>query len=360
MPTETTEQPPSLAAAAQAVQSDAKRGNVTLHDTATALLQREKALTGKAAPAGGATKTEAKAEESSAKQPAKEETPKESKADPEPKKEADKKAPTEEPDDVLSKLSPDTQESINKRIGKEIAKRTALEAELNALKARMAEVEQKPTPPPEPTPDAPLANIRDFAELDKHQALAVETKLWVQQQLDRDDIANGVKVGDRTYSKEELRSSLHNLNRTLEIEVPKQRRLLTATAQYAQKAVEEFDWLKDNSSDNFRQFQQVMRANPELQHRPNGIYIAAAAVEGETAKNLRRAIKDQSQGTKPVKERAPDSQLAASGATAPVREAASSRAVEALRTDMEKMKKKGNVTVRDAKDYLLKSLTTHR
>jgi hypothetical protein len=360
MLTETIEQPPSLAAAAQAVQSDAKRGNVTLHDTATALLQREKARAGKAAPAEGVTQTEAKADEKAAKPSAAEETPKESKTEPEPKKDADKKAPTEAEDDVLSKLSPDTQESINKRIGKEIAKRTALEAELNALKARMAEVEQKPTPPPEPTPDAPLANIRDFAELDKHEALARETKLWVQQQLRRKDIANGVKVGDRTYSEDELLGSLSNLEKTLDIEVPKHRKFLADRAGFAQKAVEEFDWLKDNTSEHFRQFQAVMRANPELQRRPNGIYIAAAAVEGETAKNLRRAIKEQSQGTVPVKEKAPASQLAASGATAPVREAASSRAVEALKAEMEKMKKKGGISVRDAKDYLLRSLTTHR
>lgn len=364
MPTETIEQPTSQAATAQAAKSDAKKSsNVKGPSVAHALLQREAALVAKQAPPSESVAEVAKATE----QAKTSETGEAKSATPETEtKEAAKAAP-EESDEALShSISPELQEAIDKRIGKERAKRGELERKLAELEAKLAAVPtqvEKPAPVT-PTADNPLANVNDIPELEKQLKVAKETKLWALEQLDREDIDQGVKVGDQTYTKAQLKAAVRNVEKLIEVHIPDRAKFLTQRSNSERLAVETFEWLKDPSSNEYKAFQKVI-SDPNLGFAtsPNGIYAAAAAVEGQSQVQLRKAIAENNKGTKAVKkeeQKAPASQLAGTGATAPAREAGNSRALAQLAAEMEQMKKGHGVKVSDVTKFLARRDQTHR
>ena len=365
MPTATIEAPTSQEPTAQAAISDAKKSdNVKGPSVAHALLQREAALVAKKAPPAESIVEAAKAAETA--QSASDASDNKETPAPEAKEEA--KAPAEAEDsEALSKsaIPPEVQKSIDKRIGKEIAKREALEAKLADLEARLADkpVEIPKPAPVEPTAANPLANVVDLPSLEKQLATAKETKLWVQEQLDRDDIDQGVRVGDRTYTKQELKAAYRNVERLLEVHIPERAKFLNQRSQSEKNALDTFDWLKDRDSDQYKAFVKVV-SDPALgfSGAPNGIYAAAAAVEGQSQVQLRKAIAKDSQGTKPVEKKAPPaSQLASSGAgVPPAREPGSSRQLAALSAEMAGMKKGHGVRVSDVTKFLSRRDQTHR
>lgn len=361
--TETPEAPPSQETPRAAISDAKKSGNVKGHSAALELLRREATAAAPKAPpaesiaaakpAEPASTAPAAAEKAVASEP-------EAKA-PETKPEETK---AEDPEVLSKSIPPEIQESINKRIGKEIAKREALEQKLADLEKKFSEKPlEVPTPAAEPTTANPLADVADLASLEKRLSTARETKLWCQEQLDREDIDQGVKVGERSYTKQELKTALRNVERMLDIHIPERARYLNARANSAKAAVDTFEWLKDTESDQYKAFVKVAQ-DPALGFAaaPNGIYAAAAAVEGQNAVQLRKAIAKDHQGTKPVERKAPpQSQLAGSGASVPpAREPGSSRAVAALAQEMEGMKKGHGVKVRDVTAFLARRDQLHR
>lgn len=362
MPNETIEAPTSQAAPAKAESGDAKKSdNVKGHSVAQALLQREAATAAKKAPPAESVADVAKAAEKIAETPASEETKTVTS-----KTDSQAKAEPESDEALSNSISPEIQEKIDKRIGKEVAKRTALERELAELKGKIAAT-PAPVVQPAPvavTPDNPLANINSIPELEKQLQTAKETKLWAQEQLDREDIDQGVKVGDVVYSKAQLKQVVRNVERQIEMFIPDRARFLNQRAQSEKVAHETFEWLKDPSSDQFKAFQRAY-ADPDFRFNqsPNGYMAAAAAVEGLSGVQLRKAIADQNKGTKAVDKRQvpPASQLAGGAApTAPQREAGSSRAVAALASELANMKKGHGVRVKDVTKFLAARDQTHR
>lgn len=365
MPTETIDKPASQAVTAQAEKGDAKKSsNVKGPSVAQALLQREAALVAKKAPpaesVAEAAKVVEKAETSA--------TGEAKQAAPETETKVEAKAPAEESDEALSKSSipPELQEAIDKRIGKERAKRGELERKLAELEAKLAAVPtqvEKPAPVT-PTAENPLANVNDIPELEKQLKTAKETKLWALEQLDREDIDQGIKVGDQTYTKAQLKAAVRNVEKLIEVHIPDRAKFLNQRANSEKLALDTFDWLKDPSTEQYKAFRKVI-SDPSLGFGalPNGIYAAAAAVEGQAQVQLRRAIAEQNKGTKAVEKKepkAPASQLAGNGASAPAREAGNSRALAALASEMEQMKKGHGVKVSDVTKFLARRDQTHR
>ena len=252
-------------------------------------------------------------------------------------------------DDALSKISPNAE----KRINELIARAKTAEEKADALQRRL---DQTPVVQPvvAPTPDNPLANVNDIDSLKKELVSAKETKLWAQQQLNRRDLANGVRVGDQTYTEDQFRDALNNIERRIEIDIPARAEFLTKRANADRLASENFEFLADASDERNRLMAQVLAANPSMASLPNARYLAAAAVEGQTQVNLRKALAADRQGTRPVKQgqQAPASQLAAGGAVgAATREIGGSRAKAALEAEMGRLKKSGHVSTRDVASY---------
>ena len=265
------------------------------------------------------------------------------------------KTAAKDPEDALSKsLDPKTQAHIDKRIAESLEKARLAEARALAAEQRLAQQTIAAPVTIAPTPDNPLANVNDLASLNQQLSTAKETKRWAQAQLDRDDIDQGVRVGDATYSKAQLKAAVRSMDRLIEDEVPKRADFLQKRVTFEKLARDTFEFLNDPSSDQFKTFQRLITTDTDLAQKPNGVYLAAAAVEGQNQANLRAAIAAANQGTKPVKEvrpTAPASQVASGGSVgSATREAggAGSRALAALESEMNKMKRSGHVTLRDA------------
>lgn len=362
MPIETKEAATSQQAPAKADTSDAnKSGNVNLGQATNALLKREAALTAKIkAPAESVAAADKTAPENPASTSATDAT---DKTAPEPKTndaKADAKADADKSDDALSKISPEIQAAIDKRIGKALEKARLAEEKAAALERQLA-TKALPDPVVQVTPDNPLANVNDVESLKKELKSAKETKLWAQQQLNRKDIGNGLKVGDTTYTEDQFRDALNNIERRIEIEIPERAEFLQKRAQFNELAAKNFDWLADPTSGHFALYRRFLASNPVIAAMPNASYLAAAAVEGQGQVALREAIAEGNRGTKPAKSfpQAPASQLAGGVAVSSgSREAGNGRAQKALADEMGKLKKSGHVTVRDAAAFFRQKETT--
>lgn len=352
----------SQAAPAKAEQSDGKKssGNVRIGQATGELLKRTASAVQKAhaAQVAEAPKKEPDKTEQTAASSGTEEKPAapESKTN-ETKAEA-KAEPAKETDEALSKISPNAE----KRINELIARAKTAEERVEALQRRL---DQAPIPQPvvAVTADNPLANVNDIEALKKELVSAKETKLWAQQQLNRKDLANGVRVGDHTYTEDQFRDALNNIERRIEIEIPSRAEFLAKRANADRLASESFEFLGDPSDDRNRLMQQVLAANPAMAVLPNARYLAAAAVEGQTQVNLRRALAADRQGTKPLKEgqRAPASQLASGAAVSSgTREVGNGRAQAALSAEMGKLKKSGHVTTRDVASFFRQKMENNR
>lgn len=192
--------------------------------------------------------------------------------------------PEEKADEVLShetKLDPKTQAKIDKRIDK-------LAVENKSLKARIAQLQEQSAAAPQtekvttvPVPmDMPLADVSDFAKLQQIQRAALENQAAAEELLDRDDIANGVKVGDRVYSKADLKAIARDARKTLTIDVPAREKFLTDQHTSRQQALTTFPYLKDRTSDEYMEHQAALRANPWLMAQPNADWIVGVQLRG--------------------------------------------------------------------------------
>lgn len=297
MATETMTAAPQPAPPAQPSGETQKTGaaNSTVSSFTQMLLKQEQAREAQATAAEKAPETPATETEKSAT-PATEETQvpttevQTEEAAPAEKAETKTEEKTDEALSHENKLDPKLQEIINKRIGKERVKTKAAEGQVAHLQAQIerlqkqigAPAEEKPVMVPVPA-NTPLAQVPDLAALNEVQRQARADWRAAEELLDRDDIAQGVKVGDRIYSKADLKAIIRDARVTLEDLVPARQQFLTAQAEAKQKTLEQFPYLLDRTSTEYMEHQAALRANPWLMTQPNADWIVAVQLEGTRA-----------------------------------------------------------------------------
>lgn len=356
--TQTAASQPSTA---QADKSDGKKsGNVTVDQVRTQFLKREMATTKEtqssetiAKAADVATGTTATTSEPAETKTATETTAQEVKA------EAKAETAQTKLDDALSKATatddPKTQSKLERRIQELVNERNQAEAEVARLKARAPSL-----PAPVPTPDNPLAHIEDPESFLKEEKTVRDVKKWAQRQLDRDDIDQGVKDGDKTYSKQDLKTIVRNAEEMLEEHLPARRKFLEQRHGFIQRATEAFPWMKDQASPEFAKYQMLVR-DPNLAKLANAPWVANLLIQGE--RDLERQIAEAGKGSRAIdktKEKAPSLQTASGAAPGPVREAGSTRAAQELADSMKRLSSKRNVSVKDAAKFFQQKENTNR
>lgn len=290
-------------------------------------------------------------------------SPPEAKAEPTETKAEATPAP-EEPEDlskdeVLSKLSPEQQERFEKRLAKEVAKRKEMESEIGRLRTLINATPEQPAAPanaqskPEPTPDTPLGHISTLEELGREERTVKETKYWAQEQLDREDLGEGIKVGDQLYTRDRLKAIVRNASRAIEQYIPERAGFINAREQMVKRTRETFPWVTDRASPEYATWQQI-KTDPALSNRPNADWIAAVQVEGLRTLAARAKVNGQPapKQTEAKKERAPQSQIGGNASFSPSREATSSQAVKKLQDEMDKMRARKGVSGREVAAYL--------
>jgi hypothetical protein len=274
--------------------------------------------------------------------------------------EPDAPPPEGEVDEALShptsQFTPEQQAIFNKRLGKEVAKRKAAEAELTRLKG-LAVQPQVPPPPPvvvTPTPEQPLANVTDGVQLQKVVEQTRDIRDLALEALDTPGVdVNGAQIGDKVYTQLQLKNIVRNATRSLEREVPARATFLAQRDQQSRAALQAFPALGQPGTPEHQMAQAIFR-NPAyayLHHRTDALHQVGLMIEGDKAirAKMQAATKP---ATKPVvPARAPVSQAAFGGANSPVRTAATNTDA-ALAGEMKKLSGKGGVTGRDLARFL--------
>ena len=265
-----------------------------------------------------------------------------------------------EDDSVPSQITPDLQKKIDKRIGKEVAKRKALEAQLNELRLEVAKAQQgqqaqAQAAPVAPLPQGttPLAQIEDFNQLQSLAQQAKEAKRFAQQQLARSNF-EPIQLGDQILDREQLNTIIINAEKTLEDDIPARTAFLQQRHQAQQLAYEKFPFLKDKSTPEYVQAQQAYMAMPWLKNLPNADWIIGVQIEGLKA----LAAKEKKSTGKSGKPSVPFSTKPPAGQTVvsssgEARTPSGQRAAQTLESMRAQMSKSGGVSAAQAAQFLL-------
>ena len=273
--------------------------------------------------------------------------------------EAQAEEATEEVPSQDNQLPDDLKKKIDKRIGKEVAKRKALEAQLNELKLQVQAAQQnKPAEaaaPIAPLPQGvtPLAQIEDVNGLAALRQQAIDAKRFAQEQLDRDDF-EPVRVGETVLDRRALKTIIRNAEKTLEDDIPQRASFLQQRAQAQQLAFEKFPFLKDKSTPEYVAAQQAYMQMPWLKNLPNADWIIGVQIEGLKAMQAR----DKKSGAKPAKPSVPFSTKPPSGqsvvsSNGEARTPSGQRAAQTLEQMRQQMSKSGGVSANQAAQFLL-------
>lgn len=279
---------------------------------------------------------------------------------------AEPEAKEEEEEVPSKKTSSDKEtrirEKVQKRVDEEVAKRKALEERLANLEASLkkAESEKANPPPPMPKGTMPLAEHTDLASLEKYQEQAKQAKRWAADQLARDDIGEGVKVGESILSREQVREVLRKAEIAIEDQIPARRNFLLTKQQASEQAMQMFPFLKDPNSEDYHAAVQAYRLNPWLQDLPNADFIVGVQVEGLKAMRAKQEAAAKPKVEKPKPKPIPTAkpagdQTAVSSGTSTPRVPTASAAKNALDVQREKLRQKGAVTASEAAALLERS-----
>lgn len=213
----------------------------------------------------------------------------------EPKTEAETpaepaEATKEEADEVLSpekhNLDPKLKEKIERRIGKEVAKRKALEREVESLKAAVA-AQQAPVAAEKEVivqapANVPLAEITTIPQLEQLKQEARAEIRWAEQYLEDDIPAEGIQTDRGLATKKQLLEVRRNARIVQEDLIPQREKFLTSRQTATQTAYEKFPFLKDPTHPGYQMAQAAKRdpANAWLHGLPNAEYVLGVQITG--------------------------------------------------------------------------------
>lgn len=295
--------------------------------------------------------------------------------------------PEAEPDSVPSQISftPEQQDLLNRRIGKEIAKSTALrqqsEAKIKELEAKLAqqrpaEVEPTQTQPPPVVVlgNQPLSNVVDFAQLSQARQTAKEAIRYVETILDEPEqwkqitipdptgqgnekVVKVHEIGGKFYTETDMKRSMREAKVTLEDHIPAREQFLQQRQKTQQMAHAEFPWMADKTSPLYQQAQAAKRdpANAAIMASPNADWIIGVQVEGWNAIQARKtAATNGAVAAKPkvAAPKPPADQTTIAAAPAATRQPPGSMDKQNLAAERARLSRKNGITSEDAVAHL--------
>lgn len=192
-------------------------------------------------------------------------------------------------------LSPELQRKIEKRIGKEVAKRKALQQQLDEAltKANAVREPEQPAQQVRPADDSdPLSHVQTREQLAKELKEADAAIDYADSTLDRlelrpDEVVQELRAAgvtlDEDHAETAARAFLKGVKRKAERVIRSEKNAagrIEMRQAFATQVREQFDFVKDQSSEGFQTMQNILQRYPWLRNEPNGELLAAIAVEG--------------------------------------------------------------------------------
>lgn len=232
----------------------------------------------------------------------------ESEAEGESEQEDQEQQPADdEPDKDESSLTvpAKVQEKIDKRIGKEVARRkaveeklTGLQSEVQRLQAELTKIQSHPQQQADTVPvadDGPMAKVTSADGLREAREKARQIKRWAEEVLDSE--VDDIRVGEREMTRAEVRKVLREAQRDLEEHIPAREAYLARKEAAESEAKKVFSWLNDTSSQEYQLAMAEMKRRPHLARDPDALWMTGLAIEGL------RALKEKAAAAEKAKEK---------------------------------------------------------
>jgi hypothetical protein len=192
------------------------------------------------------------------------------------------------------KLPPKTQAAIDKRIGKEVGKRKALEDQLQSLGTRNDELQEEVSKLREETKGMtagvaaaqgmhPLFMAENEADLDERAEKIMEFRQWARKHKDGVEASEDGKTPG--WTAEQIAERLDELERERELVIPKVRETLRKRAAVDAEANEVYPELFDRKSAANQVRGEILRAMPILRRYPNMNLIIGDMMMGQHYRN---------------------------------------------------------------------------
>ena len=248
-----------------------------------------------------------------------EDQPSDEAAEPEVKAEGETAEQADEEEGADTALPPEVQESVNKRIGKEVAKtkaekeaREAAESQLNELRAQVEELRAKaPVAYAPPEASGPFERIDDTRVLQQEKVKAQNVVLQVEDLLDRvadepEEVAALMKqanlpvVDDSVVAlKRTLRGIKQNAERAVTQLIPQREQFLNQNRAVSEQVLKQYPALADKNHPVTKLYQDFVAEFPGIKSHP--AWPMVAALQATTLHNAMLAKTKAKAAAAPVK-----------------------------------------------------------
>jgi hypothetical protein len=180
-----------------------------------------------------------------------------------------------------------------RQVGKLTARAKSAEEQVTALQAQVESLKVDSTTSENPTID----NIQTIEELEELRQQALSAKKWARQ----NEGEPYVTEGDKEYTSEEIKQIRDQAEDHLDEMIPDRLKFLQKKAGSEQQAVQDFDFINDTKSEEFKLLQTMMndKSFAPLNNLPNGLYLRALMVEGHFSKLAKKSPKKSVRKIKP-------------------------------------------------------------
>lgn len=185
---------------------------------------------------------------------------------------------------------------VQKRINKLVAAKKAAQAELEAQKAKLSELQQEleaaKSYAPEPRQDISDAvqRLTSLEQVRKEHENALEVILWCEDNSDGGVLKSSDGV-EHELTAQEVRNMKRLAIRRKEVELPARAEYIQHYAQAKANAIKEMPFLTDPKSEKYQVVQQVLRDFPELKRRPDFEWLAGIFALGAEVMASRQSAK---------------------------------------------------------------------
>ena len=201
---------------------------------------------------------------------------------------------TEEVDETEEESDqPKGVQKLVRQVGKLTARAKTAEEQVEALKAQIDSIKVDEKPSGNPTIDK-VSSIEELKELRKQ---ALSAKKWARQHEGEEYVQDG----DQEYTGEQIRQIRDQAEEHLDELIPERLDFLQRKSGSEQQAMQDFSFLQDTKSDQFKLLQDFMgdKTFKILDTLPNSLYLRALMVEGHFAQKSKKATKKVVSKVKP-------------------------------------------------------------
>lgn len=201
------------------------------------------------------------------------------------------------PDQPESEVDESTlSKGVQKRINKLVAAKKAAQAELDAQKAKLTQLESElqaaktSTPARQPDVSEFVATLDTPKRVEEEYNKALEVLMWCEDNIDGGVIPmpNGE---EHELTAAEVRAMKRTAMKRKEIELPQRMQYLQQQAAAESQVTKDFPWYSNPASEEYQFTQQVLREFPEIKRRPDHKHVLGLLALGAKAYNEQKTKK---------------------------------------------------------------------